>query len=62
MQGKGDDLSRELVSAYLGDPRLAPQRLGQQPFKARVLVAYGKLRALHYAGTEWAGEGRCDPN
>jgi putative restriction endonuclease len=45
-----------------GDPRLAPQRLGQQAFKARVLVAHGKLRALHYAGTEWAGEGRCDPN
>jgi putative restriction endonuclease len=29
-----------------GDPRLAPQRLGQQAFKARVLVAYDRRCAI----------------
>jgi putative restriction endonuclease len=41
---------RNRQGPVFGDPRLAPQRLGQQAFKAKVLVAYGKLRALHHAG------------
>jgi hypothetical protein len=42
--------SRNRQGPVFGDPRLAPQRLGQQAVKAKMLVAYGKLRALHHAG------------
>lgn len=55
-----------------GDPRLAPQRLGQQAFKARVLVAYERrcaitgskiravLQAAHIRPVTDGGEHRLD--
>ena len=55
-----------------GDPRMAPQRLGQQAFEARVLVAYGRrcaitgskirpvLRAAHIRPVTDGGEHRLD--
>lgn len=55
-----------------GDPRLAPQRLGQQAFKARVLVAYDRrcaitgsrirpvLQAAHIRPVTDGGEHRLD--
>src|SRR5690242_17390829 len=55
-----------------GDPRLAPQRLGQQAFKARVLVAYERrcaitgskirpvLQAAHIRPVTEGGEHRLD--
>jgi hypothetical protein len=46
----------------LGRSAAGSQRLGRQAFKAGVPMAYRKLHALHCAGTEWAGGGRCDPN
>ena len=46
----------------LGRSAAGSRRLGRQAFKAGVIVAYRKRHALHYAGTEWAGGGRRDPN